>query len=235
MTEAAMTKGEREELARLIRQREKVLKSAARQRSAELIADFENQMSQIFSFDQDEIWAQATRAAEAEVAKAQRAVAARCRDLGIPDRFAPSLRLAWSGRGYDNAVEKRRIELRRMATTHIEALERKAATQIELSCLDTSTKLLAAGLTSEAARQFLDALPSVEGLMPALSFNEIAGESEPPIAEQLVSSNALRQRRHRERLKASHSAPEALGNAAHNAVEGETEAMLDRPQPGAAD
>jgi len=40
----AMTRGEREDLQRLIRQREKVLKSAAQQRSAELLADFENQM-----------------------------------------------------------------------------------------------------------------------------------------------------------------------------------------------
>jgi hypothetical protein len=34
MTDAAITKGEREDLQRLIRQREKVLKSAAKQRSA---------------------------------------------------------------------------------------------------------------------------------------------------------------------------------------------------------
>jgi hypothetical protein len=43
-----MTKWEREDLQRLVRQREKVFKSAAKQRSAELIADFENQMGQEF-------------------------------------------------------------------------------------------------------------------------------------------------------------------------------------------
>jgi hypothetical protein len=50
----SMSKGEREDLQRLVRQREKVMKSAAQQRSAELLADFENQMGQEFSFDQDE-------------------------------------------------------------------------------------------------------------------------------------------------------------------------------------
>jgi hypothetical protein len=40
----AISKAEREDLQRLIRQREKVMKSAAKQRSAELLADFENQM-----------------------------------------------------------------------------------------------------------------------------------------------------------------------------------------------
>jgi hypothetical protein len=42
----AMLKSEREDLQRLVRQREKVLKSAARQRSVDLLADFENQMGQ---------------------------------------------------------------------------------------------------------------------------------------------------------------------------------------------
>jgi hypothetical protein len=37
--------------------------------------------------------------------------------------------------------------------------------------------------------------------MPALSFAEVSGEAEPPIAEQLISSNALRQRRFRERRR----------------------------------
>ena len=58
-----------------------------------------------------------------------------------------------------------------------------------------------AGLTSEAALTFVAALPSVETLMPRLSFAEVAGEAEPPIAEQLVSSNALRQRRFREKRR----------------------------------
>src|SRR6516162_9477560 len=67
----AIAKGEREDLQRLVRQREKVLKSAAKQRSADLLADFENQMGQEYSFDQDEVWAAAQQAAETEVRKAQ--------------------------------------------------------------------------------------------------------------------------------------------------------------------
>jgi hypothetical protein len=89
----AMTKGEREDLQRLVRQREKVLKSAAKQRSA-----FETQMGQEYAFDQDTIWKQAQAAADREVKKAQKLVAARCRELGIPDRFAPSLELEWHQR-----------------------------------------------------------------------------------------------------------------------------------------
>jgi hypothetical protein len=56
MNDGFITRSDTEDLQRLIRQREKVLKSAAKQRSAELIADFENQMGQEFSFDRDEVW-----------------------------------------------------------------------------------------------------------------------------------------------------------------------------------
>ena len=195
----AMTRSEREDLQRLIRQREKVLKSSAKQRSEELLADFENQMGSEYSFDQDEVWAKATEAAEREVKKAQAQVAARCRELGIPDRFAPSLSLRWRHRGYDNLIDSRKAELRRMVQTQIAAIERRAIVEIETSCLDVQTKLAVAGCTSDVARAFVDNLPSVETLMRPLSFDAIAGEADPPIAEQLITPNALRQRRFRER------------------------------------
>jgi hypothetical protein len=199
MTSNRMSRAEREDLQRLVRQREKVLKSAAKQRSAELLADFENQMGQTYAFDQDEIWKQATEAAEREVTKAQKLIAARCAELGIPKQFAPGLELAWRHRGYHNRIAERRAELRKMATTQIEAIERKAITDIEMNCLGAQEQLAIAGVTSEAARGFIESLPSVETLMPRLSFAEVAGEADPPVAEQLVSSNALRQRKFRER------------------------------------
>ena len=210
LPDSAMSKGEREDLQRLVRQREKLLKSAAKQRSAELLADFENQMGQEYSFDQDEVWARAKKAADHEINKAKKQIADRCRELGIPDRFAPSIHLSWSVRGYGNAIDKRRGELRTMAKTRIEAIERKATTEIEMSCLQAQEKIALAGLTSGAARMFIERLPGIETLMPRLSFAEVAGEAEPPVAEQLVSSNALRQRRFREKQALHRNGPEAL-------------------------
>jgi hypothetical protein len=198
---ATMTKGEREDLQRLVRQREKVLKSAAKQRSAELLADFENQMGQEYAFDQDEVWRAAVENARPLVEKAQQQIAQRCRELGIPHRFAPKLSLAWHNRGYDNQVKQRRDELRDMAESRVEAEERKAITAIELSCLEAQEKIAVAGLTSDAAAAFIERLPDVKSLMPALSYSEIAGEADPPIVEQLVSPTALRQRRFRERRR----------------------------------
>jgi hypothetical protein len=89
-----------------------------------------------------------------------------------------------------------------MAESRVEAIEAKAITEIELSCLEAQTQIAVAGLTSEVAKQFVESLPSVQSLMPALSFAAIAGEADPPVAEQLLSSSALRQQRYRDRQKA---------------------------------
>jgi hypothetical protein len=232
MTE--ISRAEREDLQRLVRQREKVLKSAAKQRSAELLADFENQMGSEYAFDQGAIWQKAAETAKREVKKAQAQVAARCRELGIPDRFAPSLSLQWHHRGYDNLIDRRRSELRRMAQTQIAAIERRAFVEIESSCLDAQTKLAVAGCTSDGAKAFVDGLPSVEKLMQPLSFAEIAGEADPPVAEQLITPNALRQRRFRERHKALRDAANGVTNADGNVLQSAPTPLAESHVDGAA-
>jgi hypothetical protein len=73
----AMTKGERDDLRRLIQQRERVLISATKQRSAELLADFESHMASQYAFDNDTVWQEAAKAAEQAIKKAQLQIAAR--------------------------------------------------------------------------------------------------------------------------------------------------------------
>lgn len=196
---AAMSKGEREDLQRLIRQRERDLKSAAKQRSAELLADFENTMAAEFHIGDDAVWEQLVREAQAEVDKIARKLASRCRQLGIPDQFAPRLTLGWQHRGYSNALDKRVAELRMSARAEVEAMERRALAQIELASVDAQTKLAVSGLTSDGAIAFVQALPTVDSLMPSLSYSAIAGESDSSPVAQLVTPNAIRQRRYRER------------------------------------
>jgi hypothetical protein len=196
---SAMSKAEREELQRIIGRREKVLKSSAKLRSAELLADFENQMGQQFRPVDDVVFEKACREVERVVAQANIAIAARCRELGIAAGFAPSVEFSWYKRGYDNDLAERRSELRRMAVTRIAAIEAKANVEIERSCLEAQTEIAIGALTSDVARAFIDRLPPIETLMPRLTFAEVAGEADPPIAEQLMTSGALRQKRWRER------------------------------------
>jgi len=172
VTAKPRTKSEREDLAKLIRNREKVMKSAARERSAELLAEFEQQMASVYSYDQDEVWKSATEAAAAAVAVAQQAIAERCSEMGIPARFAPNVEFSWRGRG-ENAIKDRRTELRAVAKSRIEAIEKSACTKIEMLCLDAQSQILAHGLTSAAAIAFFDALPKVEVLMPPLEMASV--------------------------------------------------------------
>jgi hypothetical protein len=172
VTAQPMTKSEREDLAKLIRNRERVLKAAAAQRSAELLAEFEQQMASEYHYDQDAVWRQAALAAKAAVAAAEKDIADRCTELGIPARFAPGISLAWHGRG-ENAVRERRTELRAVAKSRIAAIEKAACTKIEMACLDAQTKIIAHGLSSAAAIAFFDALPKLEILMPPLEMASI--------------------------------------------------------------
>ena len=169
-----MTKGERTDLARLIRHRERLAKSAASQRSAELLADAEHQLGAIYSFDDDETWAALHSSCDKAVKAAQVEIAKRCQELKIPKNFAPGLELRWYGRG-ENASKDRRAELRRMATTRIAAMEKSARTAIEGHSVEVQTELLAGGLTSDAAKLFLEKMPAVETLMPMLNETEIKG------------------------------------------------------------
>jgi hypothetical protein len=169
---APMTKAEREELSKLLRQRERVLKSAARQRSTELMAEFERQMAAIYSWDSDAVWKAAAEAAQAAVTAAQAEIAARCAEIGIPERFGPSIEMRWYGRG-ENAVKERRNELRKVAQTRIAAIEQAAIVQIEVTSVEAQTRVTASGLSSEGALTFFETLPRVEDLMPSLEFASV--------------------------------------------------------------
>lgn len=168
-----MTKQERSDLLALIKKREKVMKVLASERSAEMLAEFEAQSAKIYSFNDDAVWSSAKQEAEKAIAAAQAAIEERCQALGIPREFAPSLNLEWHGRG-ENAVAWRMAELRRAAKKRIEAIEAKAITEIEKMTLETQTRLLADGLDTDAAHQFLQgAKDEMAQLMPSISVIEV--------------------------------------------------------------
>ena len=167
-----MTRGERTDLGTLIRRRERLLKTAAKQRALELMADFERKISAVFSYDDDETWKAAYASAEQAVDEAKVVIAQRCRELGIPPEFAPDIDVAWYRRG-QNASKERRSELRRVAKTEIDALEARAKTEIERVSVEQQTTLISDGLTSEAAQAFLAQMPTAENLMPLLELEQI--------------------------------------------------------------
>ena len=168
----AITDKERAEIRRLIRDREKLAKAMAAERSAELLAGFERQIATNYKWSESDVWTEAVSKAEAAVDRAKHAIASECDRLGIPSAFRPSINVFWSGRG-ENAVKERRDELRRVAKAEIGRIEEQAKVAIERAHLRVRVKLTEIGLNSPDAKQFLAALPAIEGLMPPLNFEHI--------------------------------------------------------------
>lgn len=182
-----MTKTERSDLLSLIKKRERVMKTMAGERSAQMLAEFEAQAAKIYSFNDDAVWAKAKEEAEAAVRAAQNAVEERCAALGIPREFAPALSMAWYGRG-ENAFASRMAELRRAAKRRIEAIEAEAGSRIERMSLDAQAELLSQGLDTDAARLFLDAAKAdMAALMPSLQIVDIEKMIAPTL-KRLASS-----------------------------------------------
>ncbi len=169
-----MTSVERTDLRSLIRQRARLMKTQASQRALELIAEFETQLQAYFSFDEDSVWEAAYAEAEKAAQEASGLIAQRCKELGIPKKFAPSLSFGWRGQGA-NESKHVRADMRREAKLRIAAMEAAAKTAIEQFSVESQTELISDALTSEAAKAFLEQLPSAETLMPVLELKKVQG------------------------------------------------------------
>ena len=172
MSEDRMSAGERSSLLVLLRQRERVAKADAAEYGAVLTADFEAKLAAVYFPDDHPAWKTAHEAADKAVAEANAAVAKVCRELGIPKAFAPGIRAGWYSRG-ENAAKDRRSELRKVAQAEIAARVKRAQAAIARASVGAQERIVAAGLTSEAARALLAELPTPQQLLPALDVKAI--------------------------------------------------------------
>jgi hypothetical protein len=166
-----MTKADRANLERLARKRAKVATSMIGERVKALRRDVEDQLVAEYKFD-DEVWADITRRAQAEIAKANAQIAAVCRQLGVPEHLGPSLGLSWAGRG-ENALAGRRAELRKLAYARIDAGAESAKVSIQAELLKVETELIRDGLETAEAIRFVDSMPTVEQLLPPVAVGEL--------------------------------------------------------------
>lgn len=171
MTADGLTKSERTELTSIIKMRGRLAREGVSLRQAELLADFEAQLAAIYDSNAD-AWREVTQEADRVVAEADAVVAARCEGLGIRPEFRPSLNLSWYGRG-ENADQKRRAELRKVAVTRLDAMAKAAKHEISQQETEARTAIAATALTSIDATAWLDRLPTAEALMPALQVAEV--------------------------------------------------------------
>jgi hypothetical protein len=170
-----IAKGERDELIKITRERGRVAKARVEAVKAELLADVEAKLSAKFSY-RDEMWKEGIEAAEQAVADANAQIQRVCDERGVPKEFRSSVELGWSSRG-SNSDPARRAELRKLATTRIDAIGKQAKLTIEAEIADTVANLLAGGLTSESAREYLAKMPDPRALMPPLEVADLEAEA----------------------------------------------------------
>lgn len=167
-----LSRTETHDLGMIIRDRAKVLKSYAEEQAAACLADFEAKLAAVYEFDDDAVWRKAVEAANKVCEEAQAVINARCKALGIPKDFAPGMGVVWHGRG-QNALSGRRVELRRVAKTSVEAMLRAAMTRIDKQSLHLRTQVVGMGIMSPEAKLFLESLAPIEESMRMLEFVEI--------------------------------------------------------------
>ena len=121
MADVTITQQERDDLARLVRRREKLAKREAERLAAERLAEFERALAIEYQFDDANVWHEAVLAACSAVDEANERVLARCRELGIREEFAPRIASQWWLFGGRSSAQARVKELRKIAKRRIDA------------------------------------------------------------------------------------------------------------------
>ena len=204
-----MNKTDRNDLIRLLRLRAKQARSDAETRAKILTAEVEDLMAGQFEAE-DQLWAQAVAIAEKAAVKANELIAEQCALLGIPQQHAPGLELRWRARSQEFTSFARRAELRKVAQTRLAALTAAAKSAIDNQALAAESTLVAGSLESADARAVLDALPTAEQLMPALTLDDLGVKTwQPPegAASALLTPSTPADRKRRKVLVAIEAHP----------------------------
>lgn len=163
-----ITKTERNELRSIVRQQFKVLRAEVHQRTAELIADLDEQIADRYK-DEDEAWGVAVTKANEAALEANRAINDIFRDLLGPSH---------GDRVFVQAVVPRqprdhRALLVRTGMAHLTAQGRAAILRLDREEADLLRKLAIGALESEEAHAFLGAIPTVGQLVSSARLAEL--------------------------------------------------------------
>jgi hypothetical protein len=169
MTTNRMTAGERNELKALANERARLAMTQVRSLAADRLVELNRQLEATWAiedFEINEMWKELWETANAANAK----IAARCDELGIHPDLRPRI---VTGFGRTPIDATRRAQLRQMVKDENEAAVRRAAHQIDTWKLETRTKLVREGLTSDAAMLFLESMPGAADLLPAVTADDL--------------------------------------------------------------
>jgi len=170
-----MTKHELDKLLQLVKAEAKALKTATAARAAQVLADFEQKISKRYCVNESPVWAKLFGQAQDIIRELNAQILTDLKSQDIAEEYAPQAGIHWLDRG-ENAISKRRAELRQVAKSRALEDQTKAQTRIDLWSVQEQKELLTQGLQSQEARNFLERRPSLERLMPALELADVEKE-----------------------------------------------------------
>jgi len=169
-----MTRRDRDDLIRVVKQREKLAKSGAEARAAEVLADFEEQLARQYKIEESEVFLEALGVVQQAIREADAMVNREFDRMGVDPAFAGGLDVgyAWQRRG-ENALKERRHELRAVAKSRVDAMTKAALVHIAKESLERQTELIAGSLETKEARAYVNSMPTIESLVPNLTLDDV--------------------------------------------------------------
>lgn len=171
-----MNKSELEAIGRALRANVKAAKAAIVALGPKLKAEFEVQLSVSYPSSGDPVWKDALHTVYETYEIQQARVDARCEELRIPRRFRPHLQPpgwsdGWRCSTFD--FKDMRAEMRRLAGAQIDDMLKSRMAQLELDSANIQFEIASHGCVTDAAKEFLAKLPSVDSLIPPLKVSEV--------------------------------------------------------------
>ena len=176
MTQGRLTE---KEISRLISALKANVKAAIRSSDsikAKLRAQLETELDMLYPVETDPVWLEQLDRCTKVWKDCQSEVKKRCDELGLPPKFQPGIEPPSWRSGWVQMVKELRAEMRRLAYAQIDQLVKERLEEMERESARVQLEIIGAGNLTAAARQFLDALPRINDLMPPISVQQVFAE-----------------------------------------------------------
>jgi hypothetical protein len=188
-----INKFELDAIGRALRANVKAAKATIIALGPKLKTEFEVQLGITYPASGDPVWREALQAVYETYRIQQARVEARCVELGIPERFRPKMNPpSWSDGWRCSCAnfQDMRAEMRRLAGIQIDEMLKSRLAQLELDSANIQFEIAAHGCITDAAKEFLNRLPSIEAMIPPIKVSDVEALIEGRTISKLMTSDS---------------------------------------------
>jgi hypothetical protein len=169
-----MKQSEIKHVSQALRARVKAARATIIALGPKLKANFEVEVSRRYPARGDAVWLDAMEKLDRATKEQRARVAERCEELGIPHRFRPTIAGPhWSDWHDSYAYKSLRAELCRVANLQIDDMLKTRLAEMERDSADIQFEIASQGCLTDAAKEFMAKLPSIDALIPAITMEEV--------------------------------------------------------------